>query len=150
MEKDKKFFVRVRVRAIIISEGKLLGVRHPHDTSFVALPGGHLEWKEDIKECLEREIVEELGIKPEIGRLLYVNNFIDADEKQSVEFFFEITNSHEYKNMENLPRTHAYEIAEMVWLSPTDDIRIMPKGLEDYFRREKILSDEVRYIQIHD
>lgn len=146
METDKKFFARVRVRAIIINDGKLLGVKHPHDTSFCALPGGHLEHKEEIKECLQREIIEELGIKPEIGRLLYVNNFIDADEKQSIEFFFEITNSQEYKNMESLPKTHAHEIAEIVWVNPADDVRIMPKGLEDDFKAGKILSDEVRFI----
>jgi len=24
-------------------------VEHPHDKTFVALPGGHLEWGEDLK-----------------------------------------------------------------------------------------------------
>lgn len=136
----------VRARAIIINDGKLLGVKHPLATSYCVLPGGHLEWQEDIKQCLEREVVEELGIKPEIGRLLYVNNFIDRDKKQSIEFFFEITNSAEYKNMENLERTHAHEIAEIVWISPTDDILILPKEFGDDFKAGKILSDEVRFI----
>ena len=82
MENNKKFVIRAR--GIIIHEGKLLGVKHPHDTSFCALPCGHLEWKEDIKECLRREIIEELGVNPNIGRLLYVNNFMDGDIKQSI------------------------------------------------------------------
>ncbi len=146
MEKDKKFVIRVR--AIILHEGKLLGVKHPHDTSFCALPGGHLEWKEDIKECLRREIVEELGIEPQIGRLLYINNFMDGDIRQSVEFFFEITNSHEYKNknINDIARTHAHEIVEIVWVGPTDDIRILPKSLAEDFKAGKILSDQVKYI----
>lgn len=143
---DKKFVVRVR--GVILDEGKLLAVKHPHDTSFAALPGGKMEWKEDIKECLIREIIEELGVKPKIGRLLYVNNFMDGDIRQSVEFFFEITNGSEYKNIEHLERTHAHEIAEICWVSPTDDIKILPKKFAEDFKANKILSDEVRFIFI--
>jgi len=76
MGEEKKFIIKVR--AIILHEGKMLVVRHPHDTSFAALPGGKLEWGEDIRECLVREIIEELGVKPEVGRLLYVNNFTQS------------------------------------------------------------------------
>ena len=41
-ESIQKFIIRSR--AVIIHEGKLLVVRHAHDTSFAALPGGHFEW----------------------------------------------------------------------------------------------------------
>ena len=145
MENEKKIIIKVR--GIILHEGKLLAVRHPHDTSFAALPGGHLEWGEDIKECLSREIVEELGVKPEIGRLLYINNFIQTDGKQYVEFFFEIKNGKDYLNTEKLARSHAHEIAEMVWVSPNDDIRIMPKNFGEDFKVGKMISNEVRYIK---
>ncbi len=142
--KFKKFVIRCR--AIILDEGKLLVVKHPQDLSFAVLPGGHLEWGEDIKECLRREILEELGVTPEIGRLLYVNNFIDINKKQSVEFFFEILNSRDYKNIKDIVKTHAHEIAEMSWIEPTSTIIILPKILGEDFKNEKILSDEVRYI----
>lgn len=144
MEKDKK--IVVRVRGIILYEGKLLVVKHPHDTSFYALPGGHLEWKEDIKECLRREITEELGVNPEIGQLLYIYNFIYGDSIHSVEFFFEITNGHEYKNTENIKKTHAYEIAEVCWIKSTDTIPLRPQKLWEDFKMGKIVSDKVRYI----
>lgn len=146
MEKEKKFVVRTR--GIIIHEGKLLGVKHPHDTSFCALPGGHLEWGEDIKKCLHREMVEELGIVPEIGRLLYVNNFM-GDIKQFIEFFFEITNSHEYLNIGHLKKTHAHEIAEVCWIKPSDNIPLKPNKLWEDFKKGEILSDQVRYIDMH-
>ena len=74
MSQDKK--IVVRARAVILHEDKLLVVKHSPEDTFVALPGGHLEWKEDIKGCLKREMLEELGVAPEIGRLLYINNFI--------------------------------------------------------------------------
>jgi 8-oxo-dGTP pyrophosphatase MutT (NUDIX family) len=61
---------------VILHEDKLLVVKHSPEDTFVALPGGHLEWSEDIKECLKREMIEELGVAPEIGRLLYINNLL--------------------------------------------------------------------------
>jgi ADP-ribose pyrophosphatase YjhB (NUDIX family) len=145
MENKKK--IVIKIRAIIFHEEKLLAVRHPHDTSFAALPGGHLEWGEDIKECLSREIVEELGVIPEIGRLLYINNFTQTDGKQYIEFFFEVKNGKDYLNTEKLARSHAYEIAEIVWVSPTDSINILPKNLEEDFKIGKVISDEIRYIK---
>ena len=144
MENIKK--IVIKVRAIILHEGKLLAVRHPHDTSFAALPGGHLEWGEDIKECLSREIIEELGVKPEIGKLFYMNNFTQTDGKQYIEFFFEVKNGKDYLNTEKLTRSHAHEIAEIVWVNPTDNIRVLPKSFGEDFKAGKMISDEVRYI----
>jgi ADP-ribose pyrophosphatase YjhB (NUDIX family) len=145
MEKEKKIIIKVR--AIILHEGKLLVVRHPHDTSFVALAGGHLEWGEDVKECLSREIIEELGVKPDIGRLFYINTFTQTDNKQYVEFFFEVKNGVDYLNTEKLTRSHAFEIAEIVWISPTEDVKILPKLFAEDFKAGKVVSDEVRYIK---
>lgn len=142
---DKKIIIKVR--AIILHEGKLLVVRHPHDTSFVALAGGHLEWGEDLKECLSREIIEELGVKPDIGRLFYINTFTQIDNKQYVEFFFEIKNGVDYLDTKKLTRSHAHEIAEIVWVSPMDDVRILPKTLAEDFKAGKVVSNEVRYIK---
>ncbi len=141
---SKKFVIRCR--AVILHEGKLLVVKHPHDTSFAALPGGHLEWNEDIKECLAREVVEELGVVPVIGRLLYINNFMEGKRKQSVEFFFEILNSSEYKNIDHLKRTHAHEIFQMTWVEPKDMINILPKKFGDDFRAGRVFSDQVRFL----
>ena len=145
MEKEKQTIIKVR--AIILHEGKLLVVKHPHDPSFVALPGGHLEWGEDLKECVKREIIEELGVEPEIGRLLYVNTFIQIDNKQYVEFFFEVNNGNGYLDCTKNNRTHASEIAEIIWIDQSDNVRIMPKQLGEDFKRGDVLSNELRYIK---
>jgi len=145
MHTDKKFVIRCR--AIILHEGKLLLVRHQHDKSYAVLPGGHLEFGEGVKECLRREIIEELGVEPKIGRLLYVNTFVDTNNKQPLEFFFEVLNGEEYKNCESLVRSHAHELSEILWASPSDDVHILPKQLEVDFKSGNMVSDEVRYIE---
>ena len=92
----------VRCRGIVLHDGRLLLVRHPHDVSHAALPGGHLDWGENVLKCMSREMVEELGVAPDIGRLLYVNTFIDSkNETQSTEFFFEIKNGEAYLDTQN-------------------------------------------------
>ena len=142
---DKK--IVVKVRAIITHQEKLLVVQHSR-TNFTALPGGHLEYGEDLKECLSREIVEELGVKPEIGKLSYVNMFIEEkDNRHYLEFFFEVTNGEDYLDIEKLPRTHASELTRTVWVSPTDDIDILPRGLAKDFKNGEMLGGEVKYIK---
>lgn len=143
---DNKKFV-IRCRAIILHEDRLLVVKHPHDTSFAALPGGHLEWGEDVKECLSREIVEELGVKPDIGRLFYINTFADGEKTQPIEFFFEVTNGRDYLDTEKLTRSHAHELSEICWASPTSDIKILPQKLAQDLKNGEIESNEIRYIK---
>jgi len=145
MEKDKK--VVIKVRAVILCEGRLLAVRHAGNTGYVALPGGHLEYGEDLKECLSREIIEELGVKPEIGRLLYISTFVEETKgKQYLEPFFEILNGIDYVNCEKLTRSHARELDEIVWVNQKQDIVILPKSFGEDFKTGKLLSSEVKYI----
>lgn len=145
MSEEKKFIIRCR--GVILHEGKLLVVRHRADASFTALPGGHLEWGEDVRECLTREIIEELGVEPQIGRLLYVNTFVDSNNKQPIEFFFEVLNGAEYVNSEQLERSHAHELAEILWASPDNDLGILPQRLAEDFKNGVIIAEETRYIK---
>ena len=73
----------VRSRAVIVHEGKLLVVRHSYDTTRSVLPGGHIDFGENPEECLRREMVEELGVEPVVGKLLYVNTFVDKRESNN-------------------------------------------------------------------
>ena len=143
-DQQKKYVIRCR--GIIMHEGKLLVVRHHVDATFVALPGGHLEWGETVLQCIEREIIEELGVRPEIGRLLYINTFIDKGDVQPMEFFFEIKNGADYVDVSKLERTHAFELIEMIWISPTDEFTLLPKAMADDFRAGKMGAQELRYI----
>ena len=136
----------VRSRAVIIHEGKLLVVHHP-GRDFYALPGGHLDPGESPKECMERELMEELGTEAVVDRLLYVYTYVNKAGIHSVEFFFEITNSADYITHEEKEKTHAHEIDEVRWVGPEDDVRLLPPEFFEEFKAGKVLSDEVRFLK---
>lgn len=135
----------IRCRAIIIHNDKLLVVRHSKAADYYALPGGHLDQGEDIRECIKREIIEELGIVPEIGRLLYINNLI-KDGAQNIEFFFEIINSVDYLDIDKLGGTHKAELVEIIWLDKDSAKELKPNVVQVDLNNGTILSDKVKFI----
>jgi ADP-ribose pyrophosphatase YjhB (NUDIX family) len=135
----------IKVRGVIIHDNKLLIVKHKQ-SSFMALPGGHLEYGEDVITCLKREFVEELGVLPEIGRLLYISTFIDNKKDEYVEFFFEVKNGEKYLNIDRLERTHAHELAEILWVFPDTYIEILPKKFSEDFKNNNIFEGETKFI----
>jgi len=139
--------LKVRCRGIILHEGKLLVVRHSGGRDFFALPGGHLDFGEDPKECIERELIEELGTAPDIGRLLYVYSFIDGEARQSIEFFFEIVNGSDYLLHDEKEKSHAHEIEEMAWVTEEDDIHILPEEIGKEFKAGTLIHPETRFIK---
>ena len=136
----------VKCRGIICHEDKILVVKHAKNANFYAFPGGHLEHLESPKQCLEREIIEELGIKPEIDRLLYVNNFLGENGIQYLEFFFEITNGKDYLDIEKLTGTHRAELFDILWVGKNKAIKILPEQAHIDFNEDNIFSNEVRWV----
>ena len=135
----------IKVRGVIIYNNKLLIVKHKQ-SQFMALPGGHLEYGEDVITCLKRELIEELGVEPEIGKLLYISTFLDNKKDEYVEFFFEVKNGKKYLNIDGLERTHAHELAEILWVSPDSDIEILPKQFNKDFKDNNIFERETKFI----
>ena len=144
MNESKTFIIRCR--AVIFHEGKLLVMRM-HVNNFYALPGGKMEFGETIQDCVKREIMEELGIEPQIGRLLFTNNYVEQNGNQSVEFFFEVTNGKDYINEKELKGTHSFEFNDICWVGKGDEKEIMPKHIQDCLNDGTILSDTVRFIE---
>jgi ADP-ribose pyrophosphatase YjhB (NUDIX family) len=135
----------VRIRAIIVHDDKLLVIRNSAN-DFYCLPGGKLELGETIHEGLKREITEELGIEPKIGRLLFINNYIENNGNQSIEFIFEVTNAEDYLDEKNLKGTHSFEFNDIYWAGKNDNKTILPKQIQDYLNNGTLLSDTVRFL----
>ncbi|HET8669749.1 MAG TPA: NUDIX hydrolase [Candidatus Saccharimonadales bacterium] len=126
---------RVTVRGVVLHEGKLLCVRlKPYkdhlkrDNSYWCLPGGGLDEGEALIPGVEREMLEETGIEPVVGNLLYVQQFTHGD-KDYLEFFFHITNSEDYLNIDLSKTTHGLEeIEEIGFVDPTAS-HVLPEFL---------------------
>lgn len=137
---------RVTTRGIVLHDGRLLCVRlKPYkehlkrDNSYWCLPGGGLDEGEALTAGIEREMLEETGIKPVVGELLYVQQFTHG-EKDYLEFFFHITNDEDYLNIDLSKTTHGLkEIEEIGFIDPTT-AHILPEFLRTEMLSERVVS----------
>lgn len=84
--------LRTRICGICIQQDKLLLVRHQstaQNNAFWAPPGGGLSFGEKISDCLRREFMEETGLQVEVGRFLFLNEFLQPP-LHAIEYFFEV------------------------------------------------------------
>lgn len=114
---------RINVRGIIYKNGTLLAQQlKPGSDEAVrdywCTPGGGLEFGESLHEGLHREMIEETGVTPKIGALLFVQQFHDGTKEQ-LEFFFHIENPDDYDNIDLSATSHGEaEISKVAFIHP--------------------------------
>ena len=120
----------------MLHEGKLLCARlKPYkehlrrDNSYWCLPGGGLDEVEALVAGATREMLEETGITPVVGNLLYVQQFTH-DKKDYLEFFFHITNSEDYLHIDLSKTTHGLEEIEEIGFVDPASTHILPEFLK--------------------
>jgi 8-oxo-dGTP diphosphatase len=144
---------RVATRGIILNKGKLLCVRlkkYPGRATddgqdYWCTPGGGVDIGEPLIPALERELIEETGVKPIVGNLLYIQQFEHKDWEH-LEFFFYISNGEDYANINLDETTHGTkEIAEVnfvdastsnilpIFLTKQDIVADANQGLTEVF-----------------
>lgn len=124
----------IRLRAIIEHEGKMLLVQGKQRTHW-ALPGGHLEEGESLPDAMRREIIEELGVEPVLGKILYVYQLFFDNGEESLEFFYEVTNGQDFLHVDRSKTSHGeHELAEHAFLDPSEptELDILPEFLHGY------------------
>jgi ADP-ribose pyrophosphatase YjhB (NUDIX family) len=126
---------RIATRGIIFKDGKLLSqqlkpYKDGRKRDYWCTPGGGLDDNEALRDGLYREMIEETGIAPKIGRLLFVQQFSEDGEKEQMEFFFLIENPEDYEEIDLAATTHGeIEIDAMEFVSPGEHT-VLPAFLQ--------------------
>ena len=125
---------RITVRGVIYQNNQLLAQQlkpgsDGKERDYWCTPGGGLDPNESLLEGLRREIIEETGIAPKIGKLLFIQQFAD-ESMEFLEFFFYIENTEDYKAIDLSATTHGdLEIATVDFIDPTQHV-VLPAFLQ--------------------
>ncbi len=128
---------RIAARGIILNKkGELFAQKfRTHDGGdFWGTPGGGLDSGESLVECIRREMIEETGIEPVIGKLLFIQQFKmtrhDGVVREHMEFFYHIENHADYETVDLSTTTHgAIELTRCAFIDPKQ-VNILPEFLQ--------------------
>ncbi|TXG77522.1 NUDIX domain-containing protein [Patescibacteria group bacterium] len=124
---------KTTARGIIYRDGKLFLQKLKHSdgvNDFWSTPGGKLDPCESIVNGVSRELIEETGVAPKVGRLLFVQQFLDKDV-EFTEFFFHIENPEDYESIDLSATSHGeLEIAHFGFVDPKNE-HVLPRFLSD-------------------
>jgi ADP-ribose pyrophosphatase YjhB (NUDIX family) len=83
----------VRVAIVILQGDKILLVQHKKKgRKYWLLPGGRVDFGENLIEAIKREMLEEANIKVKVGNLIFISDAISHDEEDKrhiINIFFE-------------------------------------------------------------
>lgn len=141
---------RINVRGIIFKDGKLLSQQltpdhHGNERDYWCTPGGGLDDNESLQDGLIREMIEETGVEPKIGKLLFIQHFYDG-EKEQLEFFFNIENPDDYETIDLAKTSHGLiEIRKTEFINPSDH-EILPAFLQTINIADYVNNDRPVYL----
>ena len=70
----------ISAAGIVVVDKKVLLAHHVEPSyDFWTLPWGSLEGDESVFECVRREMAEETGLAVELGRIAYIQEFVEPD-----------------------------------------------------------------------
>lgn len=141
---------RTNVRGIIYRDGKLLVTKFRQEddseSEHWGTFGGGLDVGESIADGLYREMIEETGIAPKIGKLLFIQQFHDG-EKEQFELFFHIENSEDYSEIKLEETSHGLlELTRSEFVDPKSSF-VLPAFLSTIDIELQINED--RPVHIH-
>ena len=119
---------RITVRGLAVLDGRVLAVQHAttdgSPAPYWALPGGGLDAGERLEQGLVRELIEDTGITPRLGTLLYIQQFSSPRGRQhgapeQLEFIYHITNPQDYLHVDLSTTTHGqHELSRCEFIDP--------------------------------
>jgi len=125
---------KIKVRWVIILENKIFLLREIKK-HFYYLPWWTLEEWETIRECLKRELFEELWVKAEIWELISMREFKNSDDIM-LDFWFNINNPIDFIKIDKNIATHSFEYYDE-WFYNFDEIHnldVKPNNIEQIIK----------------
>ena len=140
---------RVNVRGIIFKDNKILVTKFKQDdggeSKHWGTFGGGLDIGESLHIGLHREMIEETGIQPVVGKLLFIQQFAD-EEQEYLEFFFHIENVDDYEIIDLDQTSHGLlELTRYEYVDPLQNF-VLPSFLQTIDIKAAIESDQPVYI----
>lgn len=126
--------VEVAVGGVAVHDGKVLLVRRaqPPDSGAWSIPGGRVEFGEDLREALVREFVEETGLEIVVTR--FVNWYERVDLEPDPPYHFVILDFEVDPLDPNAGVRAGTDAAEVRWVPLTDlETMDLATGLRDLF-----------------
>ena len=118
---------RVATRGIIYRDGHILVTKFRNsdgsETDHWGTFGGGLDPHESLTDGLYREMIEETGIAPKIGKLLFIQQYTERHDhqKENLEFFFHIENTEDYASIDLSATSHGLlELVRSEFLNPKE------------------------------
>jgi ADP-ribose pyrophosphatase len=111
---------RLAVGGVVIRDDRVLLVRRgkPPAHGEWAIPGGSVELGESLKEAVERELLEETGVRVRAGEICYVFEAVKRDDAERVRFHYVIIDLlAEHLSGDPVP---ASDVTEAAWLGPAE------------------------------
>ena len=136
---------KITSRGIIFRDGKMFAQKL-HNNNFWSTPGGKLDPRESIEAGAIRELIEETGITPKLGRLLFIQQLAD-DGAEYIEFFYLIENPEDFEMIDLAATSHGEaEVREYGFIDPKTE-HILPAFLGEIDLQDYI--DNVKPVYFH-
>lgn len=83
---------RIRVAGILIKDEKILFIEHQKNKqTYYLLPGGGVDYGENLQDSLKREFKEEVNLDIEVKEMLFISESIAPNkERHIVNMFFKV------------------------------------------------------------
>ncbi len=143
--------LRIRASAIIVSDNRLLLIKHDLPTRENPVwmpPGGGVSFGETLEDALTREVKEETGLIVQPLKLLWIHEFLEKPY-HALEFYFESSISGGMLKLGRDPEIPENDqiLLELKFISSqkAEELPVYPEFLNDFISSGCDLPNEIQY-----